>query len=716
MSRVELAIGGMTCASCASRVERKLNRIEGVRAAVNLATERAAVEYDPSTVDRAGLVAAVEAAGYTAALPGADPAAGADSAGELLSRLVLSAALAVPVVLVSMVPAFRFAHWQWVVLALATPVATFGAWPFHRAAAVNARHGTATMDTLVSIGVVAAWAWSVYAAATGGETYLEVAAAVTTFLLAGRFAQARAKRRAGAAVRALAELGARSATLLVDGQERTVPAAALRVGDAFVVRPGETLAADGTVQAGQSAVDTSMLTGEPVPVEVGAGDGVTGGTVNVGGRLVVRATRVGADTALARIGRLVERAQSGRAPVQRLADRISAVFVPAVLVLSALTLLGWLLSGGSAADSFRAAVAVLIIACPCALGLATPTALLVGTGRGAQLGVLIRGPEVLELARRVDTVVLDKTGTVTTGRLRLVAVHGDPDGLRLAGAVEAASEHPIGRAIHTAAGQRHGQLAPVADFTARAGLGVSGTVAGTTIHIGRDQAGTALPAELAAAAERAGAAGQTAVPVCWDGAVRTLLVVGDTVRPTSAEAVRHLVALGLRPVLLTGDAAGPARQVAASVGIEDVVSGVLPEGKLALIERLQGEGRTVAMVGDGVNDAAALARADLGIAMGGGTDAAIEASDLTLVRADLLAAVDAIRLARRTLGTIRGNLFWAFAYNIAALPLAAFGLLNPVIAGAAMAGSSLFVVGNSLLLRRVRPVSVKPVTAAAPGR
>jgi P-type Cu+ transporter len=700
LARVDLSVGGMTCASCANRIERKLNKLSGVHAQVNYATERAAVEYDPSTVDTDGLIAAVRAVGYTASVSetGAEPSLG--------PRLLVSAVLALPVLLVSMVPALHFAGWAWVVLALATPVVTWGAWPFHRAAAVNARHGTATMDTLISLGVAAAYLWSLVAVLTGRETYLEVAGAVTTFLLAGRYLEARAKRRAGTALRALAELGASSAQLLVDGSERTVPVAALRVGDLFVVRPGERLATDGTVHSGQSAVDTAMLTGEPVPVEVGPGDAVVGGCVNVGGRLVVRAGRVGADTALARITALVERAQSGRAPVQRLADRISAVFVPAVLLIALGTVAGWLLTGGTAAESFAAGVAVLIIACPCALGLATPTALLVGTGRGAQLGVLIRGPEILESTRRVDTVVLDKTGTLTTGTLRLLAVHGEQDALRLAGAVEDASEHPIGRAVAAAARDRYGSLPAVTGFASRAGLGVSGEVDGVTIHIGRSElSGADWPAELAAEAARAAEAGRTSVPVGWDGRLRALLVVGDELRPTSRAAVAALRSLDLHPILLTGDAAGPAARVAAEVGIAEVIAGVLPEGKLAAVERLRAQGKVVAMVGDGVNDAAALAAADLGIAMGGGTDAAIEASDLTLVRPDLLAAADAVRLSRRTLATIRGNLFWAFAYNVAAIPLAAAGLLTPTIAGAAMAGSSLFVLANSLRLRRFRPVT-----------
>ena len=722
-AHVELAIDGMTCASCAARIERKLNKLDGVQATVNYATERATVAFDPSTVDSAGLVAAVRAAGYAATVPrpaagsatvprptatAGEPGGSGDAAGPR-GRLLVSAALAVPVLALSMVPALHFPHWQWLAFALATPVAVWGAWPFHRAAAANARHGTATMDTLVSLGVAAAYLWSAYALVAGGETYLEVAAAVTVFILAGRYAEARAKRRAGAALRALAELGAKEASVLgADGRERTVAAAALRVGDLFVVRPGQTIATDGTVHEGQSAVDTALLTGEPVPAEVGPGDTVTGATLNVGGRLVVRATRVGADTALAQITRLVERAQAGKAPVQRLADRVSAVFVPAVVVLALATLAGWLLAGGGAARAFTAAVAVLIIACPCALGLATPTALMVGTGRGAQLGVLIRGPEVLESTRRVDTVVLDKTGTVTTGTMALHAAYGDTWALRLAGAVEAASEHPIGRAIAEAARTEYGALPAVTGFAAQAGLGVAGTVEGITVHIGRTLAGHRAPAGgLDTARREAEAAGSTAVLVGWDGAVHAVLVVGDSVKPTSAEAVRRLAGLGLRPVLLTGDAAGAARAVAAAVGIpaQDVVAEVLPADKVAVLQRLQGQGRVVAMVGDGVNDAAALAQADLGLAIGTGIDAAIEAGDLTLVRGDLRAAVDAIRLSRRTLATIRGNLFWAFAYNVAALPLAAFGLLNPMIAGAAMACSSLFVVTNSLRLRRFRATS-----------
>jgi Cu+-exporting ATPase len=737
---VELAIGGMTCASCAARVERKLNKLAGVQATVNYATEKASVRFDPSAVGPDVLVRTVREAGYTAALPraGAGRAAGHPrrAADPLRRRLLVSAALAAPVLAVSMVPALQLDGWQWLALALASPVAVWGAWPFHRAAAAGARHGTATMDTLVSLGVAAAYLWSVYALLFGragqpgmrmpaallpergagtGALYLEVASAVTVFILAGRYAEARAKRRAGAALRALAELGAKQATVLVDGRERTVPVDALRVGDDFVVRPGEKIATDGTVRAGQSAVDTALLTGEPVPVEVGPGDPVAGATLNVGGRLVVRATRVGADTALAQITRLVVRAQAGKAPVQRLADRVAAVFVPVVIGLAVLTLASWLLATRDVVAAFTAAVAVLVIACPCALGLATPTALLVGTGRGAQLGVLIRGPEVLESTRRVDTVVLDKTGTLTTGAMALHEVAGGADVLRLAGAVEAGSEHPVGRAIAAAARQEHGGLPAVTGFRATAGLGVTGTVVGHLVQVGRTEA--PLPATLRRCAWQAEAAGRTAVPVSVDGAVRGMLVVGDSLRPTSAEAVRRLRELGLRPVLLTGDSPGAAAAVAAQVGIaaSDVIAGVLPAGKVAAVRRLQEQGRVVAMVGDGVNDAAALAQADLGLAMGAGADAAIEAGDLTLVRADLLAAVDAIRLSRRTLATIRGNLFWAFAYNVAAIPLAAAGLLSPMVAGAAMACSSLFVVTNSLRLRGLRPAVPEPAGGGTAG-
>ncbi|MFJ9467123.1 heavy metal translocating P-type ATPase [Streptomyces caniferus] len=750
---VELEIGGMTCASCAARIEKKLNRMEGVTATVNYATEKAQVTVaGDSGVEAADLIATVERTGYTAALP-LPPAPAPDTTGgegapadgrtdpdglaPLRQRLLISLALSVPVVLMAMVPPLQFTNWQWLSLTLAAPVVAYGAWPFHRAAWTNLRHGSATMDTLISMGTLAALGWSVWALFFGtagmpgmthpfeltiartdgsGSIYLEAAAGVTTFILAGRYFEARAKRKAGAALRALLELGAKDVTVVRDGREVRVPIAALRTGDRFTVRPGEKIATDGKVLEGASAVDASMLTGESVPVEVSPGDTVTGATVNAGGRLVVEATRVGADTQLARMARLVEDAQNGKAAAQRLADRISAVFVPAVIVLALGTLGYWLATGAGAVAAFTAAVAVLIIACPCALGLATPTALMVGTGRGAQLGILLKGPEVLESTRRVDTVVLDKTGTVTTGVMTLTGVHvaegvAEREALRLAGALEHASEHPVARAVAAGAAQRTGDGDPGAlpaaeEFANVPGLGVRGVVEGHAVLVGREQllaeSDQFLPPELAAAKAAAEAEGRTAVTVGWDGAARAVLVVSDAVKPTSAEAVRRLRDLGLTPVLLTGDNRAVATAVAAEVGIDEVIAEVLPEDKVAVVERLQSEGRSVAMVGDGVNDAAALARADLGLAMGTGTDAAIEAGDLTLVRGDLRAAADAIRLARATLGTIRANLFWAFGYNVAALPLAAAGLLNPMIAGAAMAFSSVFVVGNSLRLRRFR--------------
>jgi Cu+-exporting ATPase len=742
-TRLELDVGGMTCASCAARVEKKLNRLDGVEATVNYATEKATV-FAPAGYDPALLVAQVESAGYSAELPtpsatGAGAAGAADPAAEHADRdselavarrrLGVSAALGLPVVLLSMIPALQFAGWQWLALALATPVVVWGAWPFHRAAAVNLRHGAATMDTLVSLGVTAAFAWSVYAllvgdAAAGGmsgaELYLEVAAGVTVFVLAGRYLEKRSKRRAGAALRTLLESGATEASVLRTAagsggvHEVRIPADRLVVGDVFVVRPGERIATDGVVTEGTGAVDASMLTGESVPVEVAPGDTVAGGSVNSGGRLVVRATRVGEETTLAQIARLVEDAQSGKAAAQRLADRISAVFVPVVIGIALVTLVAWLLLGFPADSAFTAAVAVLIIACPCALGLATPTALLVGTGRGAQLGILITGPEVLEATRRVDTVLLDKTGTLTTGRMTLVDVtaEGEPgvsaaEALRRAGAVEDASEHPIARAIADAA-RSAGDLPAVDGFRSDGGLGVSGTVDGERVTIGRASfvtaAGMPLGPRLEAARADAEACGQTAVVVGWGGRARAVLAVADRVAPNSAEAVARLARLGLSTVLLTGDNETVARRVADDVGIETVIAGVLPAQKAEAVRRLQAEGHRVAMVGDGVNDAAALAAADLGIAMGTGTDAAIQAADLTLVRGDLTAAADAIRLSRRTLATIHGNLFWAFAYNLAALPLAASGLLNPMIAGAAMAFSSVFVVTNSLRLRSFRPL------------
>jgi P-type Cu+ transporter len=706
---IELAVTGMSCASCAARIETKLNRLDGVSATVNYATERATVEFDPSLVQPDLLVAAVEEIGYGASLPQPPTESNDPRLATLRLHLVVSAVLTVPVAALSMVPALQFDGWQWWALALATPVVTWGAWPFHQATWANLRHGATTMDTLVSLGVLSAFGWSVWAVLFGGaDTYLEVASTVTTFLLAGRYAEAKAKRSAGAALRALLQLGAKDVAVLDDaGHERRVPIADLHVGDRFVVRPGEKVATDGVVEEGTSAIDASLLTGESVPVEVGPGSSVVGATVNAGGRLLVQASRVGADTQLAQMARLVEQAQSGKAPVQRLADRVSSVFVPIVLLMALGTLVGWLLLGGDTTQAFTAAVSVLVIACPCALGLATPTALLVGTGRGAQLGILIKGPEVLESTRRIDTVVLDKTGTLTTGRMELVAVTplagvDRADVLRLAGALEAASEHPVGRAIAAAAESEVGPLSTVESFSNRPGLGVQGIVEGHAVVAGRAALladwSLAVPPELLVAAP-----GCTVVLVAWDGRVRASLAVSDTVKPTSAHAVVRLRALGLRPVLLTGDDAATANAVARQVGVDDVVAGVLPAAKLATIERLQGEGRVVAMVGDGVNDAAALAQADLGIAMGTGSDVAIEASDLTLVRSDVGAAADAIELSRRTLRTIKANLFWAFAYNVAALPLAAAGLLNPMIAGAAMALSSVFVVTNSLRLRRFQP-------------
>ncbi len=749
---LNLTIGGMTCASCATRVERKLNKLPGVEATVNFATEKAQVRVD-GDVDMDALVAAVAAAGYTATAPkppatptasyelgetgetSAEPDAGraADPTVELRNRLIISAVLAIPVVVLSMVPPLQFTNWQWLALTLAAPVALWGAWPFHRAAWVNLRHGGTTMDTLVSVGVLAALGWSLYALFLGtagmpgmtmsfhflsepgsgaNEIYLEVAAAVTVFLLGGRYIEARAKRESGAALRALLELGAKDAVKLVGGKEQRVPVSALQPGDQFVVRPGEKIATDGVVVEGQSSVDASMLTGESVPVEVSAGDNVVGATLNLAGRLVVEVTRVGSDTELARMGRLVEQAQTGKAKVQRLADRVSAVFVPIVFVLALLTLIVWLLVGAGPSVAFTAAVATLIIACPCALGLATPTALLVGTGRGSQLGILIAGPEVLEQTRRVDTIVLDKTGTVTTGRMALQNVivgEGESEGeiLRLAAAVEHNSEHPTAQAITEAAVERGIDLDTTEDFAADAGNGVHGIVDGRLVAVGRvawvrENWSATITTELAKAADDAERAGSTVMAIAWDGAVRGLATVADTVKESSERAVAKLRELGLTPILLTGDNAGVAATVAKAVGITDVRAGVTPQGKLDAIRELQAEGKVVAMVGDGVNDAAALAAADLGIAMGSGTDAAIAASDVTVVGGDLMVVGDAIRLARRTLGTIKGNLFWAFAYNVAAIPLAMLGLLNPLIAGAAMAFSSVFVVTNSLRLRGFR--------------
>ena len=745
---VELAISGMTCASCANRIERKLNKLEGVQATVNYATEKAKVAY-PAGMSTEQLLAAVEAAGYSARLPEPRRPAGSDGApgeglvegagspdhvAELEQRLLIVTALTVPVIAMSMVPALQFRAWQWLALTLAAPVVVWGAWPFHRAAWKNLRNGAATMDTLISVGTLAALAWSVYALFFGtagelgmvhpfeltisrsdgaGNIYLEAAAGITMFILAGRYLEARSKRASGAALRALLQLGAKEVAVLRDGREVRIPTDQLVVGDLFVVRPGEKIATDGVVTEGSSAVDASMLTGESVPVEVAVGDTVTGATVNAGGRLVVRATRVGADTQLAQMARLVEDAQNGKAQVQRLADRVSGVFVPVVIAIAVAALGFWVGTGAGAGAAFTAAVAVLIIACPCALGLATPTALMVGTGRGAQLGILIKGPEALESTQEVDTVVLDKTGTITTGRMSLADVlpaEGvDADELlRLAGALEAGSEHPIARAIADAARDRLGELPRVDEFTNLEGMGVQGVVEGSAVLVGRSRLlaewSQPLTPELERAKAEAEAAGRTAVAVAWDGQARGVLTVADTVKPTSATAVRQLQSLGLVPVLLTGDNRAVAEAVAREVGIEvsdeTVIAEVLPADKVAVVQRLQSQGKRVAMVGDGVNDAAALAQADLGLAMGTGTDVAIEASDLTLVRGDLRVAADALRLSRRTLRTIKSNLFWAFGYNVAAIPLAAAGLLNPMLAAAAMAFSSVFVVTNSLRLRR----------------
>jgi Cu+-exporting ATPase len=737
VSEVELAIGGMTCASCAARIEKKLNRMDGVEATVNYATEKAKVNYRGDGVAISDLIATVEATGYTAKEPtpaGADSASASGTAEEpdllrsLRQRLITTVLLAVPVIAMAMVPAFQFEYWQWLSLTLTAPVVTYAAWPFHRAAWTNARHGAATMDTLISVGTSAAFLWSLWALFFGtagtpgmthpfeltivrsdgaGNIYLEAAAGVTAFILAGRYFEARSKRMAGAALRTLLELGAKEVTVLRDGHEATVPIEELRTGDRFLVRPGEKIATDGTVAEGSSAIDASMLTGESVPVEVVVGDSVAGATLNTSGRLVVEATRVGADTQLARMAKLVEDAQNGKAAAQRLADRISAVFVPIVIALAVGTFGFWLGNDAGLTASFTAAVAVLIIACPCALGLATPTALMVGTGRGAQVGILIKGPEALETARKVDTVVLDKTGTVTTGQMTLVAMQTEEDEtevLRLAGALENASEHPIARAVADSAMRKVGRLPVPEDFTNVSGLGIQGVVEGHAVLVGRqrllDEWEIRLPVDLERAKAEAEAAGRTAIAVAWDGEARAVLEVADAIKETSPEAIRRLRGLGLTPILLTGDNKTVATTVAAEVGIEEVIAEVMPEDKADVVKRLQEEGRSVAMVGDGINDAAALAQADLGLAMGTGTDAAIEASDLTLVRGDLRTAADAIRLSRKTLRTIHSNLFWAFLYNVTALPLAAAGLLNPMIAGAAMAFSSVSVVGNSLRLRR----------------
>ena len=711
-TRVRLSLEGMSCASCAMRIERTLNELEGVEATVNYATEQATVDYDQGRAAVDDLIHAVEAAGYRASIE-ARVAADDTAARRLLTRLLVAAVLTVPLVVLAMVPPLQFDGWESVAAALATPVVLWAGSDFHRAAVLNARQFAATMDTLISIGTLAAWTWSVVAllALEDAHTYFEVGAAVTTLVLLGRFLEAGAKRRSSAAIRGLLELGAKEARVLRGGVEALVPVAEVRPGDLFVVRPGEKIATDGVVEDGTAAIDQSMLTGEPIPMEIGPGDQVVGATVNTSGRLVVRATRVGAETALAQIAHLVEEAQSGKAPVQRLADRVSSVFVPIVLGISLATLVGWLVLTGDGTAAFTASVAVLIIACPCALGLATPTALMVGTGRGAQLGIVIKGPEILERTRRVTTVVLDKTGTLTEGRMwvaDVVPANGveRSEILRLAGAVEDASEHPVARAIAGRAREELGRLPAAERFSSRAGLGAEATVDGHSVVVGRPSLlasrGLALPAELVPRRDEAQAEGGTVVAVGWDGAVRGLVHVDDRLKPTSEEAVAELRSLGLEPVLLTGDNERTARSVAEAVGIEQVVANVLPHDKVAEVRRLQEAGKVVAMVGDGVNDAPALAQADLGLAVGTGADVAIEASDLTLVSGDLRAAADAIRLARRTLGTIEGNLFWAFAYNVAAIPLAAAGLLDPIVAAAAMALSSVFVVTNSLRLRRFR--------------
>jgi len=744
MVDVELDIAGMTCASCATRIERKLNKLPGVEATVNYATEKARVRGED--VDSATLIAAVESAGYQAALPAPTVVEAAGEPGapvdrdlvSLRQRLLISAALSVPVAVLSMIPALQFEFWQWLALTLTAPVAVWGAWPFHRAAAVNARHGAATMDTLISVGVIAAFGWSLYALFFGGagmpgmtmtftligtpragghEIYLEVAALVTVFILAGRYAEARARKSSSEALRALLELGAKDAVKLVDGVEQRVPVSQLMVGDAVLVRPGEKIPSDGLVVDGSSAIDASMLTGESAPVEVGAGSRVVGATVNVGGRLTVEITRVGVDTELSRMRRLMEEAQTGKARVQRLADRVSGIFVPIVILLAIAAFVGWLLVGGSVELAFTAAIATLIIACPCALGLATPTALLVGTGRGSQMGILIRGPQVLEQTRTVDTIVLDKTGTVTTGTMAVTAVHPAPGVTReqllaAAAAVEFGSEHPVARAIVA----ESVPVPPAETFDSHAGFGVQGIVAGSLVVAGRpswlqEQWGIQPTAQLQHDADELQTAGATVVAIGRDGTHLGIVAVADTVKPTSAEAVARFQALGMTPVLLTGDNDGAAREIARQVGIDQVHAGVTPAGKLDVVRQLQHDGRVVAMVGDGVNDAAALAAADLGLAMGGGTDAAIAASDITVVSGDLLVVADAIRLARRTLGTIKGNLFWAFAYNVAAIPVAMAGLLNPLVAAAAMALSSVFVVTNSLRLRGFRTLPASSPTA-----
>jgi P-type Cu+ transporter len=738
---IELDVQGMTCASCAARIEKKLNRLEGVKATVNYATEKATVHAGKGTTAQT-LIETIERTGYHATLPAESPRDPDLELRLLRRRLIICAVLSLPVIMISMVPAWQFPWWQWVSFALAGVVVIWGAWPFHRATLLNLQHGNATMDTLISIGTLAAFGWSAYALLFGaaGEIgfthpfefrlvrhaptanlYLEAAVGITTFILLGRYLEARAKRRSGAAVRALLELTPSEVTLLTATGERIIDISQLHVGDRFVVKPGERVATDGVIVSGHSALDASTVTGESVPVEVGPGDAVVGATVNTHGRLVVEATRVGADTQLAQVARMVEAAQSGKAAVQRLADRVSAVFVPIVIALAVATLGFWLGQGAGLSFAFTSAVAVLIIACPCALGLATPTALLVGTGRGAQLGIVIRGPEVLESARHIDTIVLDKTGTVTEGRMAVVAVTAAAGSTtaevsNAAGSAESGSEHPIAQAIADHA-RTHGSLNPVSKLHSRPGLGVRAELSETSaaiaqlgsdksVVVGRpgllEEEGLQVSTELQRAYAAEQADGRTAVMVGWGGEARGVIAVADVVKPTSAEAVHDLRWLDLRPVLLTGDHEAAARAVAAEVGIDDVIANVLPEQKVAEVVRLQDAGHRVAMVGDGVNDAAALAQSDLGIALGTGTDAAIHASDLTLISGDLRVAADAVRLSRATLRTIYGNLWWAFGYNVVALPLAAIGLLNPMIAAAAMALSSVFVVTNSLRLLRFR--------------